>query len=450
MHLREAIVPGQTIVWTAAFQAAWDALGDRLGGNGGIPLGSPVPPEDVRVLNLGRLAPGTIDSSLLTVVSGPASEETWTSIDRASGRARPPDAPLPDANDWVAFARLRASLAYEIPFEVHPMPFAWGDSPIAVRAYGFRADASGAAADRRRSQVRVHLNRGSGQPARSAVAVLRGRDGSRLVLSARPPERTLAETWAEVAAFMAKTPADELNVTDSLTIPRVVLRASRSYDALVGAPIEGVPGASLALARQDVTLRADERGADVDAEAVLVAYGAIPLEVSFDGPFLLAMLAPESATPYAVAWIGSVAALARWDAPVGERLERGDAAPYSGRWTLDRDASSAATFERQRKALGGHGSGSSSLKDLRSDVQRHFDGRDFELVAAVEGDVRVRSRWSKGDAEREIRGELRLEDGRVLLTVQGPVERRWTLTLVDGRLLLHSDETNETLVLVAR
>ena len=457
LHLDEPIVAGKTVVWTVAFQAAWDALGEALGAKDEIPLGPPADPEDVRRLNEGRLVVGIVDPKALTVVAGPADESRWAAIDRASDRGMPAGAPPPSRLDIVAYARLRASVRYAIPFSLRERPLLFGAKEVPVRAYGLRANASGEMADRMREQARVHVDGDEhGNVARSCVLVLSDATGARVFISGRPPKATLRETFADVAAVVASKPAREFGAIDSFSVPRVSVDAGRSYDELVGAPIVGTDG-RLVVARQDVRFTVDEKGADVDAEAILVDVGAIPLRAIFDGPFLVAMLAPKSDVPYVVAWIGSADALSRWDEAVGRPLTVAEAKPLVGAWTLDRAASLEATARQWRAVLTKRWSAADrdaeSVAKMEKQLRQYFETRRFDLVVRPSGAAEVESGRGKSAARRSatalVRDGARIEFALPRSSDEGRGEERFRLTREGARLVVSSGQ-GETLVLVRK
>lgn len=246
-------------------------------------------------------------------------------------------------------------------------------------------------------------------------------------------------------------------------MPRVSVVAGRTYEEVVALPDEPQgPWTRITYARQDVRLTADERGADVDAEAVLVAYGAMPRRVVLSGPFLLAMLAPGSDRPYVVAWIGTADALSRWGDPIGVPLCAAEAARFAGAWTLDPDASLRATVDFVLQQVGTSNPGMEPGRLLR-DLRPHFESRTFGLAIAADGAARVDARRPDG---RTPRASVRLSrDGaRVLLVVPLPrgspsegdgegedaaAEERWTVAR-DGEETLRLTGSGEVLVLRRR
>ncbi len=456
MHLDEPIVDGKTIVWTAAFQAAWDALGDTVKAEWRLPsfdLGPPAKPEDVKALNDGRLTAGTVNPKDLTVIAGPATEETWAQIERASDRySRELTLPLrPRKEDLVAFARLRARARYVVPFDVRTYPLPFGQEKTPVRAWGFPLHTAGDLAERMREQAVVHIEGGPGRDeTRRAVVVLRAADASRVVVSGRPSKATLGETWRDVSEAMARTPADRFMSADLLWIPRVSLVTGRSFETLVGAPTVGVAGSRITLAREDVALTVDERGADLDAESVIHNYRSASKWIEFEGPFLLALLAPGSATPYALAWMGSADGLTRWDEAIRQRVTALEAKPFVGEWTLDQDESVRGTVARQLPALRKE-SPKTPEKDLASwartallEEQAEFGGFDLEIGS--DGVARA----TIGDPPSTP--ALLVRDGaRVALVVTTPTfSRRWFLSRDGDRLTLRALTGGLTLVLRRR
>ena len=465
LHLEESLDETGTVVWTAAFQAAWDALAQALGFPAGIPLDLPAPALDVRALNEGRLPPGLVPLGALTVIAGPATQETWNAIDRVSDRDRPAGAPSPNRDDVVVFARLKASARYGIPFFLHDRPIEFGPSGVAVRAYGLLQDASGEVPDRIRAQARIHIPGSQGSDVASrAVVVLTGTDGTRVVVSARPPGATLGATWADVSDVLDAVPSRAFERIDRLAIPRVGIRAKRSFDELLRATIGGNPDAWIEVAEESVTLTVDEKGADVDAEAVLVSVGAVPLRVNIDGPFLLALLAPGQERPYVVAWIGSAAALSRWDEPADPVPSRADVAPFLGDWTLDRPGSVEATVGMHWPASPSHRARRDDAQDklrFRDSVRARYEKLTFDLTVSPNSAPSVTLRRPALPEPGPTRVALVLEGTRMRLLLglpgrldpdgeEQPTEERWTAVLHGDLLHLRCDARGELLVLRRR
>jgi hypothetical protein len=469
MHLQERIPTDRTIVWTAAFQAAWDALTEEVRAKwhvAALDLGPPAPPEAVRALAAGRLAAGVVDPEGLTVIAGPATQGTWSEIDEASDSGRPAGTPPPNPSDLAAFARLRASIRYETPFHVETRPLVFGQSRTKVRSYGLEASATGPIAARRIDQVDLHVDRSlQDEWARKTVVVLKGSGGARVVVSGRPPKATLGATWNDVASAIRRIPAEAFSSVDRLAIPRVSIVAARSFDELVGAEVVGLPGSRLAVAREEVRLTADEKGAEVDAEAVIVAVGAESADVVFDGAFLLAMLAPRSDVPYAIAWIGSADGLSPWGEPVGRSLTAQEAKPFAGSWRVDPERSGDATFARQKAALARSPPSWAPTEEDRQALRREFAAWRFDLDVAPDGTASF-SGASDGAAPERPSAALVRDGARVVLSYRvrhappapgkldpdhvPETEERYTVRREQDSLVLASLGGGLTIVLVRR
>lgn len=448
LHLAEPLAADRTVVWTVAFQAAWDRLADTLGLKDGIRLEPPARPEAVRALNAGRLPPGIVDPGDLTVIAGPDDDATWSTYDRLSDRPRPEYERDPEGPGVVAFARLRASLRYETPFFVAERPLAFGPDGTEVTAWGLRADADGPVPTRMRAQARIHVPEGTpdDEIAAHAVIVLTGGSGKRLVLSMRTPGASLGATWEDVAATLASTEPREFQRVDVLTIPRVALVAERSFDEIAPAFLEGTDQ-KLVVAQQHISLSVDERGADVDAEAVVVTVGAIPLVVEFDAPFLVALLAAGSETPYVLAWVGSADALSRWGAPVGLPLTPDEVAPFAGTWAIDEGASIEATLAAWKRLL----INERERMDRRN-VSGFLQGWTFELIIGEDGEASVRSQ-QPGLREHSATVPLRRDGARRLLALpwgDGGGPRTWVVSRDGDHLLLSIPSQGLRLVLRRR
>jgi hypothetical protein len=304
--------------------------------------------------------------------------------------------------------------------------------------------------------VDLHVPNAPGEDlARHVVVVLKAKAGKRVVLSGRPPKATLAATWLDVRRLIASTQAKRFSVVDALAIPRVSIRTGRSYDEIAPAPIPAI-GGRLVLARQDVSLTVDERGADVDAEALLVAYGAMPRVVRFEGPFLVALLAPGRQDPYVLAWIGSPDALTAFDARVGRPPEAAQIRTLEGTWTLDPQRSLEATADHWRRI-------SPQRKEVEDrdlvNLEAHFRTRRLRLLVRSDATVAIDTESSHKRATR-VEGYLARDGARLLLihpTVattseagdeRTPEDVRWTVIPGPGRLVLQAQPAGETLVLL--
>jgi hypothetical protein len=444
LHPDEPLSPGETTVWTAAIQVAWDGLRALVAGDQPLRLGPPAPASVVAALNRGSLPPGVVDPADLLTIGGAATPEAWRAIHAAASpgfdRGRPPSGP----GDVVLFARLTSSVRYETPFDVLDEPIAWGTKGTRVVAYGLRAETRGPVAEGQRKQVRIHLPAGAPREhaGDSAVVVLHGEGGRRVVLSARPPQRTLRATWDDVAAVLADVSGEEPAPEDHLAVPRVALHARRDHLELVGAPVLGWrPGAAITMARQEVTLAANERGAELDAQAMLVATGGItePLVVVLDRPFLLALLAPGTDVPHAIAWIGGVEALE--DADARPPLRAGDLALLVGAWQVDVRASVEATAPSWEQAGG-----------KRRHLETALERARFGLEVTPLGAATVQAGAGTPDAATTP-AELFRDGAWIALVVRGEGKEsgpRYLLRAERGRLTLVEHRSGVTWILVPR
>jgi len=451
LHLDEPLAAGQTVVWTAAFQAAWDRMADTLGMPEGIELAAPADPEAVRALNSGRLDAGVVDPRDLTVVAGPATEATLNAIDQVSGRPRPADAPPPSPRDLVAFARLNASVRYEIPFFTAEEPLLFGPAEVPVRAWGLRQEARSESAERMREQVRVHIPADASRAActQAAVVVLTGAGGKRVVVSGRPPRGTLRDTWQDVSAVIATAPARKFSGADRLTIPRIAIVAGRAYDEIAPAAFS-LTEHVLSMARQDLRLVVDERGAEVDAEAVVIVTGSVPLELEFTGPFLVALLASGSDVPFVVAWIGSENGLTPWSDVAGVPLATPETEPFVGNWVLEPELSLDATLNAMQRVLSDGETSGPHL--VRSQLAHWFEGRTLDVHISSDGSARV---TQNPPTPHETTSDAQLmQDGpRILLDVprrhDGGIET-WTVSRDGDQLKLCIRSRSAVLILSGR
>lgn len=142
-----------------------------------------------------------------------------------------------------------------------------------------------------------------------------------IILARIRPEETLRKTWNTVADRIHKPAAPQvvrdLRRMDHLQIPILSFGVTSPLEDLIGLgiPTPTKPDRFIADARQTMRFRLDENGAELIADTQMVvgefgedepAFDAQkPRELVFDGPFLLALKEKSATVPYFLAWIGN-------------------------------------------------------------------------------------------------------------------------------------------------
>jgi len=142
-----------------------------------------------------------------------------------------------------------------------------------------------------------------------------------IILARIKPEATLRKTWHTVADRIQKPMAPkvvrDLRRMDHLQIPIISFGVTSPLGDLIGLgiPTSTNPDRFIADARQTMRFRLDEYGAELiaDTQMVIGDFGEDdppfdplkPRELIFDGPFLLALKEKPASVPYFLAWIGN-------------------------------------------------------------------------------------------------------------------------------------------------
>ncbi|WP_437759407.1 hypothetical protein [Sorangium sp. So ce1389] len=214
------------------------------------------------------------------------------------------------AHALVAFAFLRATIAFERPF-LRDRAQGLAFRGARVQCFGHWG---GAGAGVYAGAATVHRYESPGD----FVVELRGRGGASIVVARRGGWSTLADATHDALAAVDRGPGRwarlwgqaSLQDDDILQVPVVSLRADASFEGLLGRPI--VPGDRVLVAAcQTMELDVDERGARIVSEALALGVKSRRRrgrELVCDGPFLLALRRAGAQAPYFAAWLQSGAA----------------------------------------------------------------------------------------------------------------------------------------------
>ncbi|WP_437650246.1 hypothetical protein [Sorangium sp. So ce362] len=316
--LDHALPGDRDLVHCATFVLAWAELQRKLGS------------EDVLVeptalsrslSQAARLAAGAVDPAESFVCAGEGSAAVATiraELARRFGeeqtRLLPQSVP---AHALVAFALLRATIAFERPFvrdRSHGLSF----REARVQCFGHWG---GAGAGVYAGAATVHRYESPGD----FVIELRGRGGASVVVARRGGWSTLADATHDALDAVDRGPGRwarlrgqvSLQDDDILQVPVVSLRVDASFHELLGRPI--VPGdRALVAACQTLELDVDERGARLVSEALALGVKSRRRrgrELVCDGPFLLALRRAGAQAPYFAAWLQSGAAFVPVESP---------------------------------------------------------------------------------------------------------------------------------------
>jgi hypothetical protein len=322
-YLSREHVTGQSLLWCATFQIAWDQFPGLLK----APLTLMGDPPMAVELNTSPWKTGELDagSYVAQIGIGPGTVDAIkAALDKTfKGKASPAVLPSPGdigPHDFLAYAYLFKNLAFEHPLtkREHGMMFVeGGDMASQVRGFAIGRDTEGWA--KVAAQVTVHHY---GGPDDFVIELATKEKADRLIIARLKPGKTLKET---VAAAMAgtgeKNDAPRLHDDEPVEIPVLNFDVTRKYGEIIGRVITtpippeltGIKEYQIGEAMQNIRFRLDEKGAILKSDATIIATptsvaspgGRVPRRFVCDGPFLVLMAREGAATPYFAAWIES-------------------------------------------------------------------------------------------------------------------------------------------------
>ncbi len=303
---------GKNVLWSAGAQMAWDMLADQLGKDGRLDLDPPAPADVVAGLNRGRFPLADLDPDSYVVAAGFAKERVYERFAegmKRMGASFPLDLPDLAPEDVAALAYIRKDMPFRQPFHVHPTRISFAGGPQRVVAFGLDPEDHGADVSTMRSQTRLHAPPDAattaGAGVRLALELLPKDANDRIVLAAMPPPATLEAGWALASQWLS-IPGTPVTADVKLEIPKVDFAADRDFDEIAGAHLSRwPPDAKVKEAKQRIEFTLSEKGARFVSATVMVASCSAPpriRRISFDQPFLLALMRKGASRPYFLAW----------------------------------------------------------------------------------------------------------------------------------------------------
>ncbi|MEJ7728507.1 MAG: hypothetical protein WKG00_04770 [Polyangiaceae bacterium] len=292
-----ALEPGRDVAHCVSLRLAWQELVARFGS-----LRFDPQPALADALNE-PLDAACVERAACAAHAGFGAEGILERI-RADLSARfPGTAPslLPAAiadEGLLAFAYLARQLPFRSAFRA--MSCRFQERTVA----GFGVDEHGPHGEVLRAQLRVH---DFVSAADFVLELLPEPAGERIVVAQVPRQPTLQQAVDHVRARLGRLrgEAAALRADDAFSMPTLAIDAMAQLPELVGRPLcnDAVRGTQLDDVRQGIRFSLDERGARVESQAVLLAYGAPMRAFRVTAPFLLMLLRDGSRTPYLTLWV---------------------------------------------------------------------------------------------------------------------------------------------------
>jgi hypothetical protein len=310
-HLEHPLEPGRNAIYCSTFQLAWNEACACLGED--IHLENE--PPMVGVLNKKKATRDDLDDASFIALAGRVRDGIIPRIEKSleekfKGKVNPRFVPKKeedaDENDIFAYAYLFKSLAFPVPFERLHRPIQFGGSSISC--FGM-INENVPEYEAMYSQVLIHDYVDEND---FVIELKTCSHTDEFILAKIPkPEATLEKTIASVCMRMGKEEPGVMRKGDILKIPRMNFDLTREYRSLYKKRLILKKSDEYLLvfkALQNIRFRLDEKGAELESEAVIhFGWAARPDSeciMVFDRPFLLMLRMKGRPAPYFVMWVG--------------------------------------------------------------------------------------------------------------------------------------------------
>lgn len=321
-HTLGDVVQGRNYVYCGSFALAW---GEMRGALGGGPIRLDGRPPMAEALERHEFARSDVAEDAVLARAGRVADGIVDAISREM-EERFPDAAhtVPeslDGDEIYAYAYLQKDLAFAEEFERNPAPleFPYRGAASRLRTFGIREfEYSNKRDEALSSQITILDHTGADD------FVLRLNTTSEtdvLVLAKVAPERTLEETIRVVMRRVRNREhpqgydRKEIEIGESLVIPRLALGVLRRYSEIEGRRVLGVGGQGYRVGRaaQAVSFRLDEKGARLESYFLMTVtcIPPPPRRFVFDKPFLVYLREASLSRPYFAMWVANAEVMER-------------------------------------------------------------------------------------------------------------------------------------------
>ena len=320
-HLEEAITGSDNLVWSSAFQLAWNELHTLIGEDIHFEKGDP---SMVVSLNKMSATKDDIDEASYVAMAGFVEDAIINQIQQAMQQKFPGSSPqlVPSQQglrpeDMVAYACLFKQLMFSMPFERLDDPLYFGSQAVSAFGVG-REDKPGHVNMLDQVSILDYSNSDD-----FVIELKTQATQDQVILAKIQPGSTLGETIQTVLARIAADTPEPMVAGDWLEIPRIDFDLARTYTELIGLKLQ-VQNPELAdkdfyvlQAKQDIRFVLNEEGVTLESEAAIVmGCGATgepePIHIMvFDKPFLIMIKRTQADQPYFALWIANPELLAQ-------------------------------------------------------------------------------------------------------------------------------------------
>jgi hypothetical protein len=309
---------GQSAVWCASFQLAWDKLKSDV-------VKGPVAITNAKVvcdrLNRTDAVAADLPHTGYFAAAGSVGDGIVNTV-RKGMAEKFPNVSLSDLTDEpdgvLAFAYLEAKVDYQHPYRVNQkqlrFPSSGGDSRL-VNSFGIPLEGELDLPEGTRDQAGVLFAETDGHHfdvADFAIDLDRNSRPNQVVVARLIRKDSLAETLTELEERIRTYSRQELGtresmlgINDTLLVPNMHWKVRHQFRELLGSDkLFEYNGQKLPMikAEQTVAFRLDARGADVASKAEVRAKSG-PRHFEFDRPFLLYLKKRDAERPFFVMWV---------------------------------------------------------------------------------------------------------------------------------------------------
>ncbi len=304
--LEQEMTEGKNIVWSAVLQLAWNELQGLAGGI----ITMEGSPELTDVLNRqsAKKADLNLDQESYIAVAGLLDDKLFQNVRRQASetlaaRVLSDLGTLPQGS-LAAYAYLVKQLPFEWAFERFDQPLQFGDDDVTV--FGLKQYLENRPKDQAVAKQVVILDYQSDDD--FIMELLTTSQTDRLILAKAPPAATLKATIHSVQERIAQGTPDHVRNLESVIIPVINIDRVNQYPEVCGRRIQAehdaVNGKSLSSLTQRIRFTLDERGANLDAQAMAFSARS-PRQFIFDRPFLVFLIRQGAVLPYFAVWVGN-------------------------------------------------------------------------------------------------------------------------------------------------
>jgi hypothetical protein len=314
---------GKNVIWCASLQLAWDRLKKDV-------VGEPVKIKGVDdladKLNASEFAGNDLEAESYYAAAGRIADGTVAKIEKEMAAKFPgvaPDLGGPSGTAAIAYAYLKASIKFPLPYFENRDPFAFKESSgasIEVTSFGIRKKDAYAYYEMR-EQVEVlyslHEEESHTRLVEFALDLDRNSRPYQLVVACVKPRATLNETLkylSEAAKNKDEDWDNEFGPNEVFILPNICFDITTRFRELEGPdkPFTNskCAGLWLGLVQQRMQFRLDRGGAEVSSE-VKMPLRPLPRYFIFDRPFLVYMAKRGAATPFFVMWVDNAELLGK-------------------------------------------------------------------------------------------------------------------------------------------